>query len=321
MATTVTALKIRERDDTAIAVNGNFAEVKSSLKKLLTKYKKVDFSAAQMQEVRAAKSDVRSIRTSLDATAKEVKRKYFNEPKKEFEARMAELMSMVGEVESRVDEILDAEEQERCDALTKVIELYKEDFQKTYALPTEYLSMIEYRKQYYNKTAKEADIRADIEAQFQALKAEFETRKAEEQAIRKALSGQPLINADEQVAKLDLGIPLVNILSYIESEIERLSAVDNADEQADTEDEVDDEEDPEYGFVDTEFEDEDGTPPIADAAEGIDLKSDFIRENGEALTKTVRVDITYPVDARDGMAELFRRLKETYGIVIAPVRE
>jgi hypothetical protein len=278
-------------------VEGNFEEVETYLKGVRAKYKDLVFSSDNIESAKVIKSELRTLRTSLEKIAKDVKTERFNSPKSIFDAKMNALLAITGEVEGQIDKALDAEDQKRIDELTQAFDDYKEHFQSIFSLEDSYLARIEYKKGFYNKTALEKDSKADIESQFKTLKAEQTARNGSVKLIQKACKDTPAINVDEQTAKLDRGIDVASILEWIDGEIERLAAVN-----APAEDE----------------EDEEGAqePPLKTAAGTVSRMSET---DFPGKTKSMVISITYPVDLGDDLTKLFRALKEK-GIIWRPVK-
>jgi DNA repair exonuclease SbcCD ATPase subunit len=292
-------------------VEANFDEVETYLKGVAAKYANLVFTDENIEQAKVIKTELTALRTSLTKIQANVKSERFNNPKKIFDAKMDSLLSIIGSTESEIDEALSKEDQKRIDDINEALDAYKENFTTFYSLEDRYLSRIEYKKAYYNKTAIERESKADLEDQFKALKAEQTARNGAIKLIQKTLKDSPEINVQAQIDKLDGGLDVASILEWIETEQERLEALkapklvigvpgspEDSTEYLADEEEVADEEEAPVSLAGRVLED----------AERISFQSDF-----PTKTKSLSITITYPIDAGDALTALFNMLK-THGI-------
>jgi hypothetical protein len=209
-------------DNKALEIRGNYDDLKAALTARRDELIKKKFSAKDMDTVVKYKREAQGYRTTIAGLEKDVKTRYFNAPKDIFVARIAALQSIVAEIESKADKVLDAEEDKRVAALTQVFDIYKGDFQAQYGLSPAGLTRIEYRPGYFNKTAKEAVSKADLEQQFKDIKAKETARASGEKMVRSLCAPNPLIDVERFVGLLDTE-ELGNIVEMISDEHERLT--------------------------------------------------------------------------------------------------
>jgi hypothetical protein len=296
-------------------VDGNFKAVEDYLKGVCAKYKDLAFTPETIDKAKIIKAELVSLRTSLTKIQTDVKKQRFNDPKRIFDAKMDGLLAITGEVEAEIDKALKAEDQKRIDELTEAFEAYKEHFVTVYSLEPEYADAIVFRQQYYNKTASEKDSKDDIELQCKTLAAEQKAYNGSVKLIRKALADTPEINVDEQIAKLKRGEDVASILEWIENEIERLAQVAAAKVDVAPHTSDDEDQEPEEQEEDSDAEDQESVEEqVTGIARKLDLKTDF-----PGKTKSLVIQITYPIDAGDALTKLFKELKN-FGITTRVVK-
>lgn len=307
---------------------GNYDEVEKYLTGVAAKYKDLVFDESSIAQAKAIKSELVTLRTSLKSITDTVKKERFNGPKDVFQTKMDSLAAIVGKVEKQIDEALAAEDQKRIDEINEALDAYKGKLQEEFNLPPEYMSKIEYRKNYYNVTQKEKDTRDDLREQFEDQLARHKERKAAVRLIRDTIGGDLVINLQEQIDKLDRGMGLAAVIEWIKGEKERLESLRNPkpaeEEDEDEDDEVeeeveeeveDDDDDAEVGVVESGDAVAEARSRILAGARARDWKTDFAGK-----TKTIKFSIEYPVDLGPVLKELFIDL-ERYGIITKAVKE
>jgi Protein of unknown function (DUF1351) len=294
------------------AVRGNFEELKRALSARRDEIVKMRFSAKELETVVKYKKEAQGYRTMLAGVEKDVKARYFNGPKDVFSGQIAALQVIVADIEGKADKVLVAEEQKRVDALNKVFDIYISDFQQAYQLSAAGLARIERRPGYYNKTAKEAATKADLEAQFKDLKAKETARASGERTIRKLCAPNPLLDVESFVRLLDTN-ELANVMDMVEDEKARLEKASQAARAPESE-------------VTTEIlpdEDEDERPTPQKVTLGVVAAAGSLLTSGSDFpdkTKVMVLDITYPIDMGDALTAVFKELKK-YGITAAAHKE
>ena len=281
----------------AVAVSGNFDEIKAYLTTACAKYKK----KMTFEQARAAKRELQTYRTSLEKIDTQVKKDYFNGPKSVFDASMKSLLAIIAPVEELADAKLAEEDKIRIDGLNTAFDEYKAELQETHSLNEKYLGQVTYRKQYYNKTANEAESRADIAEQFKTL---AKAQKAEEASIRMVTQ---LCADDERLNKAHW----LEKLSYEDSSVVVEALIAEKDRLRDLD----------------KKKTEEGTP----AAAAVEVDAEPVNEEDKLVigvlptikfssdlpnrTKEMNVSIKYPIDLGPALGKLFDAL-EPYGIFV-----
>jgi len=299
--------------DKAPVITGNYEMIEKTLEKWKTKVSKMSLTEDNLDEVQSIKSAAVAVRNSLDRTVEATKKALFNDPKKIFEARVKSLFSLIAEVETKADTVLDKIEQERRDGINEVLDHYKEKFQEKYQLDGQHYAHLEYRKNYYNKGMDEKTRKDDLEQQFKDLKKAQDAHAANIRLINAACKGEPRLNVERYIRDLSTS-DVATIVEEINAEKQRLVDLDNQT-TAETTTET-------TSTVNTVDEDDSGEPTseetkkiIIGAAATINFDTDF-----PGRTRQMKIQITYPCDVGDALTELFEKLKP-YGIKIKQLKE
>jgi peptidyl-tRNA hydrolase len=231
-----------------------------------------------------------------------VKKQLFNDPKKMFEALVKPLSTLANEIESLADAVLAKEDQERIADINQVLDGYKAKFQQEYALDESLLTRIEYKKNYYNKTAKEKARKDDLEAQFKELKKEQDTYAANIRLIEFGCKDDPRLNAAHWVDQLQYE-GIATIIVSIEQEKKRLAELDKSGVPVMAETETEAETETKTAIAPDEKAVVDKV--VLGVIAGLDLASDF-----PGREKSITIKLTYPCDLGDALTELFKRLRE-----------
>ena len=168
------------------SVTGNFDKFKEDLIKQIEEYKAMPLTEDTVAPIKSA---IRQKRTTLEKIESTAISAYFETPKKELKATFAELYAIIAEGESKVDEIIAEETRKRNDETTKRFIEYVKNKIKNMALEKDAVSYVLFHKQFYNKSAKEAESLNDIDAQLATLEKNFAAYIRAEKKINKCASG------------------------------------------------------------------------------------------------------------------------------------
>ena len=155
--------------DKAVTIGGNWDSLKANIKKVVDKYKGTQLTEDNVDYVKSLKKQFVSLRTGVELDFKNYKTAYLDPAENLIKAVKAELLAVIDEGESALDKQLDEYDQRRKDELTIILKDYVAESVEKYHLRDEYATQIQLKKNYYNKTAKEEETIADIEAQAKEL--------------------------------------------------------------------------------------------------------------------------------------------------------
>ncbi len=166
------ALKIEKpilNEDKAVTIGGNWDSLKANIQKVVDRYKGTQLTEDNVDYVKALKKQFVSLRTGVELDFKNYKTAYLDPAETLIKTVKAELLAVIGEGESALDKQLDEYDQRRKDELTVILKDYVAESVEKYHLRDEYATQIQLKKNYYNKTAKEEETIADIDAQAKEL--------------------------------------------------------------------------------------------------------------------------------------------------------
>lgn len=155
--------------DKAVTIGGNWDSLKENIKKVVDRYKGTQLTEENVDYVKALKKQFVSLRTGVELDFKNYKTAYLDPAETLIKTVKAELLAVIGEGESALDKQLDEYDQRRKDELTVILKDYVAESVEKYHLREEYTTQIQLKKNYYNKTAKEEETIADIDAQAKEL--------------------------------------------------------------------------------------------------------------------------------------------------------
>jgi hypothetical protein len=155
--------------DKAVTIGGNWDSLKTNIQKVVDRYKGTQLTEDNVDYVKALKKQFVSLRTGVELDFKNYKTAYLDPAETLIKAVKAELLAVIDEGESALDKQLDEYDQRRKDELTVILKDYVAESVEKYHLRDEYATQIQLKKNYYNKTAKEEETIADIEAQAKEL--------------------------------------------------------------------------------------------------------------------------------------------------------
>ncbi|MCF0161403.1 MAG: DUF1351 domain-containing protein [Fusobacterium necrophorum] len=157
----------------------NFDEVKNSLEEHLEKYKNLVVTEENQKEMKSTLADLNKTQKSIDDYRKEQK-KLMSEPIKEFESKCNELSNLVKEAIAPIKEQLDVFEEARIKEKEEEIKLLIQNIVDHTELNPYYANQLDILPKYLNKTAKEKEIVADLEARATQLKLLQEAQEMKE---------------------------------------------------------------------------------------------------------------------------------------------
>lgn len=155
--------------DKTLSIGGNFAEVGQKIQAVVDRYKGTKLTAENVDYVKTLKKQFVSLRTGIDREYKEYMKVYITPAKDLVNSMCKELLAIVDAGESALGKQLDEYDQRRKDELTLVLNDYVREFSEKYGLREEYVTQIQLKKEYYNKTQKEEDSIDDIDLQAKEL--------------------------------------------------------------------------------------------------------------------------------------------------------
>jgi hypothetical protein len=298
----------------APVVSGNFEQIEAYLQKWKKQVSKMEITEDNIEQVRLIKKEAVAYRNSLTKIQNDTKRIYFNDPKAVFEAKMGQLLGVVGEVETAADSILEIEEKQRVADINQVLDGYKEKFQEQYKLTEQNLARVEYKKNYYNKTAEEKERKTDLEQQFKDLRKEQDAHAANVRLITATCKEEPRLNLQHWIDRLQTD-DVASITEAIIAEKQRLRELDTQQTETVTSAASGSDGDVSYDVVDDA--EQNGEKITIGVPSHIDFSTDF-----PGRRKQMRIEFDYACDQGDALSEYFeeqRQYLKQFGIKIKAV--
>ena len=153
----------------------DFESLKNRLAVTLKDYEGIEVTEDTLPIAKKKQKEMAGMRTQLEEFRKKVKRLY-TEPLELFETQMKSLVSMVKEAEEPIASDIKGFDD-------RIIKEVSEE----YELLPKFTAKIELKKKYMNLTAKEGDVRQDIENQAMVLKKEQDNEESVKESIRSAV--------------------------------------------------------------------------------------------------------------------------------------
>lgn len=180
-------------EDSKLVITSNAEKLKGKIQAIVDRYKGTELTESNVDYVKTLKSHFVSLRTGIERERKEWSKVYIDPMKKTVDSVCKELQAIVAEGETALADQLEAYDQKRKDALTVILNGYKEEAVRNYSLREEYAERIVIKDKYYNKTQDEGDTITDIEEQAVALAKEQNEYDAAVALIKDECEGSTLI--------------------------------------------------------------------------------------------------------------------------------
>lgn len=180
-------------EDNKLVITSNAGKLKGKIRAIVDRYKGTELTESNVDYVKTLKSHFVSLRTGIERERKEWSKVYIDPMKKTVDSVCRELQAIVAEGETAIADQLDAYDRKRKDALTVILNGYKEEAVRNYSLRAEYAERIVLKDKYYNKTQDEGDSIDDIEEQASSLAKEQHEYDAAVALIKDECEGSTLI--------------------------------------------------------------------------------------------------------------------------------
>jgi hypothetical protein len=169
--------EIRILNEVMPVIKINFEEVKTALEESLTKYENIVVTEETLSGCKATQKELAGLRRKVDTYRKD-KKKELSEPIVNFENQCKELVSLIEKVEKPIKAGIKVFDDEKRAEKRRTAEGLIKEVIETVGLNEKYGPRLDVSERYCNLTAKETDVRNDLEARAMALKVE-QDREAE----------------------------------------------------------------------------------------------------------------------------------------------
>jgi hypothetical protein len=275
------------------SISGNFEQYKNDLTTQIEKYKAMPLTE---ETVAPVKSAIRQIRTTLEKMESTAIGAYFDTPKKMLKAQFAELYNIVADGENKVDAIIAEETRKRNDATTTRLVNYIKSKITGMSLEEDAVDYVILEKQFYNKTAKDAEVYDNIDRQLASLEKNLVAFKRAEKKINSlSLKIGPVFNKGKFLYGLSkYGDNNDSVAAQADEEAERISNIPAEEMKPAT-------------SVGT------STPmkrAVANPEQEIIVSFPLVDKKDSKGTEDLYYTFTVPKEAKKQFAELLTKLKE-----------
>lgn len=160
----------------------DYEQMRVRLNEMLEPYKGIVVTEDNYKLCKEKKDEVGRIGRELDDTRKAIKKTY-EKPLKDFEKEIKDLVAIADKVKKEISDQLDVFDNKRKEEKRNTAEQIIDEMVGEYQLKEKYAGQVELKKSFMNLTAKESDVRADIEAQCARLK----QQQDDEESIKKII--------------------------------------------------------------------------------------------------------------------------------------
>lgn len=227
---------IRIINESMPVIQINFDEIKRGLGETLEKYQGIIVTEQTLSGCKATQKELAGIRIKIDTYRKE-KSKELSKPIKAFEEQYKDLIQMIEEAEQPIKEGIkvfddarrDEKRQQAKEIIDRTIELFK--------LNEVYACQLTVLDSYTNLTAKEGDVKEDVEQRAFSLSIQQNRDEEIRQIIRSTIDQEntrlKTKMTEEQFAKVitRVGLSTVEILDEIRKRAEQIYKAENSDHE------------------------------------------------------------------------------------------
>ena len=156
--------------DVGTEIVSNSDTLKGRIQSLVDTYGSIEITPDNVNFVKTVKANFVSLRTRIERERTDFRKMHIDPLNTALNGICSDLQAIVAKGEEAVSEQLRKYDQRRLDMLNMAIDGYTEEAVQSNGLRPEFASRMVRQKWYYNKTASEADIASDIEAQAMTIK-------------------------------------------------------------------------------------------------------------------------------------------------------
>lgn len=278
----------------------NFNEVKAALEESLTKYENIVVTEGTLSGCKATQKELAGLRIKVDTYRKE-KKKELSKPITDFESQCKELISLIEKVEQPIKDGIKVFDDEKREEKRKVAERLIEEVIEVVELNEKYGARLDVSERYCNLTAKETDVRNDLEARAMALKVEQDRDAELLEIIEDSIEMEnQRINAKMSIGDfkrlIDSNAPAKVVLAEVKQRAETIYKAENPEPVEEVEEEIEVKQEPEE-ITEEVIEEEAGEPTyyavyrISGALSELKGVSEYLKANGIAYKVTEQGEI------------------------------
>lgn len=219
-------MEVKVLNEVMPVIEINFEQIKANLADTLKKYNGIVVTEETLSGCKSTQKELAGMRIKIDTYRKD-KKKELSKPIEAFESQCKELIALVEKAEQPIKEGIklfdDAKRDEKRKVAEKLIGVVIEEV----GLNEKYGSQLTVNEKYCNLTAKESDVKADLEARALVLLSE-QNREAELMEIIKDSIDmeneriETKLKFEDFQRLIDRGVPTKDILAEVKARAESI---------------------------------------------------------------------------------------------------
>lgn len=219
-------LDIKIEEEALPVIRINFDKIKAALLATLENYRGIVVTESTLSGCKSTQKELASLRIKIDNYRKD-KKKELSKPIEFFENQCKELIALIEQAEQPIKEgIKSFDDLERAEKRVTAENLIREVVEKT-GLKSKYGAQLTVIDKYCNLTAKESDIRADLESRALALLSEQNREEELTDIIKDSIETANLrINTKMKLEDfqrlIDRNVPTKDILAEVTARAESI---------------------------------------------------------------------------------------------------
>jgi hypothetical protein len=204
----------------------NFDQIKAELSETLKIYKNIVVTEETLPGCKQTQKELAGIRIKLDTYRKD-KKKELSKPIEAFENQCKELIALIEQAEAPIKDGIkvfdDQKREEKRLVAVKLIGIVIDEI----GLNEKYGARLDVSEKYCNLTAKESDVKSDLEARAMALKVEQDREAELMEIIQDSIDTEnkrieSKLKFEDFKRLIDRGVPTKDILAEVKASADRI---------------------------------------------------------------------------------------------------
>lgn len=204
----------------------NFDQIKTGLTETLKIYKNIIVTEETLPGCKATQKELAGIRIKLDTYRKD-KKKELSKPIEAFESQCKELIALIEQAEQPIKDGIkvfdDQKREEKRVTAVKLIGVVIEEI----GLNEKYGARLDVSEKYCNLTAKESEVKSDLEARAMVLKTEQDREAELMEIIQDSIDTEnkrieSKLKFEDFKRLIDRGVPTKDILAEVKASADRI---------------------------------------------------------------------------------------------------
>lgn len=212
----------------------NFDQMKTALTETLEKYNGIVVTEETLSGCKATQKELAGVRTKIDRYRID-KKKELSKPITAFENQCKELISLIEKAERPIKDGIKVFDDKKRAEKREVAEKLIKEVAESLELREKYTKQLTVDEKYCNLTAKESDVRGDLEARAMALLSEQQREDELMEIIKDCIETEnerieAKLKFEDFQRLIDRGMPTKDILAEVRARAEQIYRAENPPE-------------------------------------------------------------------------------------------